>query len=101
MVIKRPRLAVSARWDEVAILRIEEEHEAKEDGQQPFIKMLAPARRQGLDPRSVCGMEAAEQLMHRAQHLRGELYRDFCLRVPAGFQERHKPAIGGIIVQPE
>src|ERR1700730_2524604 len=60
LVVKRPRLAVSARWDEVAILRIEEEHEAKEDGQQPFIKMLAPARRQGLDPRSICGMEAPE-----------------------------------------
>src|SRR5438045_2764060 len=69
LVIKCPRLAVGARWDEVAILPIEEEHEPKEDGQQPFIKMLAPARRQGLDPRSICGMEAPEQLMQRAQHL--------------------------------
>ena len=43
LVVKRPPLAVSARWDEVAILRIEEEHEAKEDGQQPFIKMLVGA----------------------------------------------------------
>ena len=86
MVIKRPRLAVSARWDEVAILRIEKEHEAKEDDQQPFIKMLALARRQGLDPRSVCGMEAPD--MQRAQHLRGELCRDFRLRILAGFQDR-------------
>jgi hypothetical protein len=101
LVIKRPRVAVSARWDEVAILRIEEEHEPKEDGQQPFLEVSGTARRQGLDPTRGSRMEATQQLMQCAQHLRGELCRYFGLRIPAGFQERHQPAVGGIIVQPE
>ena len=101
LVVKRPRLAVGARRDEVAILGIEQKHEAEEDGQQPFIKMLGSARRQGLDPRPVGGMETAKQLVQRAQHLRGELGRDLGLRVAAGFEERRQAAVGRVIVQPE
>ena len=63
LVIKRPRLAVGTRGDEVAILGIEEKHEPEQNGQQPFIKMLGPARRQSFDPRPISGMKTTKQLM--------------------------------------
>jgi hypothetical protein len=46
---KRPRLAIGLRREEVAILSTEEEHEAEQDAQQPFVETLAPARGESLD----------------------------------------------------
>ena len=49
----------------------------------------------------VGSMEAAKQLVQRAEHLRGELGRDLGLCVAAGFEQSGEAAVRRVIVQPE
>ena len=63
--------------------------------------MLGTGCRQGLDAGTIGGMDAAEQLVQGAQHLRSEPCRNFSLRVAAGLEERRQTAVRRIIVQPK
>ena len=64
LVVERPRLAVGARRDEVAILGVEQEDEAEQNGQQSFVEMLRSARRQA--PRCAPGRRHAGRAAARA-----------------------------------
>ena len=46
-------------------------------------------------------MQAAQQLVQRAEHLRREPGGDFGLRVPARLQQRRQTPLGRVVVQPE
>ena len=63
--------------------------------------MLRRGRRERLDPRPIGGVQTAQQLVQRAEHLRREPGRDFGLRVAARLQERRQTSLGRVVVQAE
>ena len=102
LIVKRPRLAVGARRDEVAILGIEQKHEAEEDGQQSLIEMLWPARRQSLD--ASLGRRNGDREAARASApstCAASLVETSACASRLALRERRQAAVRRVIVQPE
>ena len=72
---------------EVAVLCVEHEDEAHEHRQQALIEMMGLARRQLANERRIGRVEAAQQLMQRAEYLLSKRCRDRGLLLPASAQQ--------------
>jgi hypothetical protein len=56
--------------------------------------------RESLDARPVGRVQAAQQLVQRAEHLGGELRRDLGLCLAAGAQQPGQPGLGSVGEEP-
>ena len=98
LVQSRERVVAQERLvlrEHVALLGVEQEHEPEDHGQQrpvDLVGVLGERCAQQLAAGGVVGgLEAAQQLVQRVQHLLGELLADLVLELAAALQERRQP----------
>jgi hypothetical protein len=80
------------RRQHLALLGVEQEHEPEDHGEQRAIHLVWPLREHLAQQRSarrvVRGLETAQQLVERVEHLPGEALADLVLESAAVLEER-------------
>ena len=100
LVVEGAALGVGARGHQVAILGIEQEHEAHQHREQALVEMAGPGARQFGDPLRLGRVQAAQQPVQRAEHLARERRGDGGLRPSALRQQRRQAALRRVGEQP-
>ena len=92
---ERARALVARGGQEVPVLRVEQEDQAHERGEEALVELRGVVVGERLDALGVGAVEPAQELVERAQDLAGEPLGHLVLRLARGLEERAQAKVGG------